>query len=134
MIAYSRRVFLRLLFAVGLSADLSAAAATTGIDGNTQDRLTRRLSRLFTDKDSARAVGARYLARFPQEANVRLLTALICGSTERMWQLADLDTPILRQALARQNIEDFSSGRTVVVDGWTLSETEARLCAIVAII
>jgi hypothetical protein len=32
--------------------------------------------------------------------------------------------------VVRQIREDFAHGRVVVLDGWVLSETEARLCAV----
>ena len=40
---------------------------------------------------------------------------------------------LLRAALARQIRADFAAARVVRVDGWVLSETEARLCGLAAL-
>lgn len=38
-----------------------------------------------------------------------------------------------RQVLIQQQCcEDFASGKTVIIDGWVVSETEAQLCASIA--
>lgn len=45
---------------------------------------------------------------------------------------ADLERPsALREGISRQVRRDFAAGAVTTVDGWTLSETEARLAALV---
>ena len=39
----------------------------------------------------------------------------------------------LEVALAQKTSDDFANGRTAVVDGWVLSRTEARQCALFAV-
>lgn len=95
--------------------------------------LATRLSALFTNQRSARAIGERYLALVPEEADATVLTARIAGSTPQYLRLAGADTRALRQLLAMQQRRDFAEGRTALVDGWVLSCTEARLCALAAL-
>ncbi len=39
----------------------------------------------------------------------------------------------IRQAFRQKLVDDFEAGRTIRLDGWYLSETEAQLCALVAL-
>lgn len=79
-------------------------------------------------------MGRRYLQLFPHEADVQLLVRLICRSQRRFTRLSGVDAPTLRELLARQQRQDFQHRRIVTIDGWMLSETEARLCAISALV
>jgi hypothetical protein len=84
--------------------------------------------------DSAAVVGRAYLASYPAEADrdrlaTRLDQALRCQDCDPAQARADQ----LRAALARQIRADFAAARVVRVDGWVLSETEARLCGLAAL-
>lgn len=73
------------------------------------------LGSLFTQAGSARTIGAAYLRAYPDAA----LTA-------RSWPVASL----ARADVAARVSNDFANGRVVMVEGWMLSQTEARLCAL----
>ncbi len=69
---------------------------------------------LIWETHEIQAIGKKYIQQTPDERRVRTLVNLLSdGST-----------------LQNLSIEDFKSGRTVLVDGWILSETEARQCAL----
>ena len=73
------------------------------------------LGSLFTRPDAARAIGAAYLRAYPQEARVvRSLRIAANG----------------REDVATRVRADFAGGDVVMVEGWMLSRTEARLCAL----
>lgn len=95
-----------------------------------RESLASRLIGLFHAPASAAAVGRAYLRLAPLEANKQRLLRLICSSGPA-WQTADPGR--LRDLIARQQAEDFRQGRVVSVQGWTLSKTEARLCALAAL-
>jgi hypothetical protein len=83
---------------------------------------------------SARRVGRAYLAATPAEANVARLAAGVVGSLPAgPALLAGGDADAVRAALANVICDDFRSERTVAVEGWILSRTEARLYAIAAL-
>jgi len=87
------------------------------------------LESLLSDIDGARAIGARYLAMVPEEGDHAMLAAeLFSGATQ------PLGTPIafdkLRQTLAARRERDFASGDTIIIGGWIVARTEARLCAL----
>jgi hypothetical protein len=93
-----------------------------------------RLLALLGRPDSAAVVGRAYLASHPAEADrdrlaVRLDQAVRCQGCDP----ARARTGQLRAALAGQIRADFAAARVVMVDGWVLSETEARLCGLAAL-
>lgn len=88
------------------------------------------LSLVFADPASARSIGRRYLAQYPERSS-------------RSRLLAELDLPAARPAapgragliewIEQAQQRDFAEGRTVVVNNWVLSRTEAALCALSAL-
>jgi hypothetical protein len=85
-----------------------------------------QLARPVQSGESVRAIGRAYLRTEPLEAQRESLEKLLRErlSTEK----GDVAT---RFAKARGR--DFLEGRTVHLDGWILSRTEARLCALVTL-
>jgi hypothetical protein len=78
------------------------------------------VARLLPRRAHAKAVGRAYLAVAPAEASIDGLRALLGAETTA-------------EALATRVRTDFGAGRVVVVEGWTLSLTEARACALIAL-
>jgi len=76
------------------------------------------------------SVGRAYLHLAPEEADaawLRQLLDLPAGASA-------LTLPGLeRERLAARQSEDFRTGEAVLVQGWVLSRTEARLCALAAL-
>lgn len=72
------------------------------------------------------AVGEAYLATAPGERDEAVLRAALPphGADDPEAALAELAPAIA---------EDFATGRTVVLDGWLLSLTEARVAALAAL-
>jgi len=93
-----------------------------------------RLLAVLGRPDSAAVVGRAYLAGHPGEADrdrlaARLDHALRCQDCDP----ARARIEQLRTALVGQIRADFAAARVVTVDGWVLSETEARLCGLAAL-
>jgi hypothetical protein len=82
----------------------------------------------FRHPDSAAAIGRGYLCLCPEEADLHGLLARLLPDAEPPLAREDL-----RRALAARQAADFGSGRTLLLDGWVLSLTEARLCAAAAL-
>jgi hypothetical protein len=128
--AVSRRGFLRALAWVG-AAGLVSPAAAARLAMEETDLVCERLSRFYVHHASARTVGLEYLRTRPGEADVRLLLEAICRGDRERFRCAD--AMHVRRLIGEQQCSDFAHGRTVQVDGWILSETEARLCALAAV-
>lgn len=73
------------------------------------------------------------MALVPAEANLAVLAARIAGNVTQYLRLAGADERMLRHLLAQLQRRDFAEAHTVSVNGWLLSRTEARLCAIAAL-
>jgi hypothetical protein len=132
----TRRSFLRMLFFLGATAFLRRANVfgTTDIS-HAEDWVSSKLANFFHNKESARAIGLEYLRIVPAEANARQLTHLICSPwAQRYDETAHADAAKIKTILLRQQREDFEMGRIVELQGWILSQTEARLCALAALV
>lgn len=125
-----RRLILRLAASTAIIAATPAiwagparAGAGCGAD------VASRLAALIPHADSAARIGGRYLALTPAEADRGLLVASILGREEH----EAVGDAVLRRVISDSRQRDFIDGNTVSVDGWVLSRTEARLCALVAL-
>lgn len=88
------------------------------------------LSALFKDPERVAALGRRYLAHYPEDADADRLAVALFGDTTR----SQADAATMRADLARQRERDFRDGEVVVVDGWLLARSEARVCALSALL
>lgn len=93
-----------------------------------------RLVAVLRRPASAAVVGRAYLAGHPAEADRDWLAAQLDADLRcQNCNPARSDAARLRAGLARQLRVDFAQSRVVRVDGWVLSVTEARLCALAAL-
>ncbi len=94
----------------------------------------RSLTGFLVRRQSARRVGLEYLRLAPWEANRDVLIGLLCqGRTARSSVHTRKNSEVIRKLVLSQQREDFTRGRIVQLHGWVLSQTEARLCALVAL-
>ena len=125
----SRREFIALGgSALALAGSISCQAAR--ILGN--GRLERRLGQIYEYiPQSARAIGHAYLEATPEEGTIDMIVSAIIQSNRAGRHGFDRksDADIL-VSLKNQISEDFISDNVIQLNGWVLSRTEARLCAI----
>jgi hypothetical protein len=90
-----------------------------------------KLAGLFAPLRDAHRLGLIYLQQHPVEAHAEVLARLVTG---RAWAdvLPMAPADLTRAITARQAV-DFAAGHVVALDGWILSRTEARLCALAAV-
>lgn len=132
MNAISRRDLLKRLTVGGLAATLPLPLVL-GPGREAFEPLALRLARLFSQAHSAAFIGERYLATHRETPDASVLAARVAGDLRHYLRLSGAGSDGLRALLAAQQKEDFAAGRTVNVEGWILSLTEARLCAIAAL-
>jgi hypothetical protein len=82
---------------------------------------------LITDREGAARLGRSYLGAHPTEARSGILVSRLIGPTE------PTSAAGASREVASRIRGDYAADRTVVVDGWVLSRTEARLYALVAL-
>ncbi|HKW49614.1 MAG TPA: hypothetical protein VJN70_19310 [Gemmatimonadaceae bacterium] len=123
----NRRRFLRLTGATAVVIGTSACAAGSDYDA----RVLAQPELLVTlGAGAVRAIGARYRALTPSERDATALRASILASRPmRARLLPGSGTPV-----ASLVHDDFAEGRTIVLEGWILSVTEARQCALFSLL
>jgi hypothetical protein len=99
-----------------------------------EDAFISHLTSVYRHRESAEIIGWQYLQSTATEKNVETLIDLVC-STQSLGrrEFLDMDKDRLRAVFASQQRDDFANNRTVKVQGWILSETEVRLCALAAL-
>ena len=128
MTAIPRRDFLYQALAVCGSA-LVAQRPAHGHQATASDRAVRSSAAYFGERASAvRAIGEAYLRQLGRDANRESILAAARGTLESIDRSRDERSAI--QTLVRAVREDFERGRTVQLDGWILSRTEAEICAL----
>ena len=90
---------------------------------------TENAAELFSSLEAARRLGTAYLARRPSERGERQLVELLEASSPAWREVWDGSGDVSK--IARdESRRDYADGRVVLIDGWFLSLTEARLCAL----
>jgi hypothetical protein len=127
-----RRAFLAGSGAIVAALAAPALASLFGCDR--RPTLAQALVGFYSDPASAARIGRAVLAAVPAEATAEAVVAALAGDRRaELEALAASDPGALRALLQKQHRSDFEDGRTVSIDGWVLSRTEARLCAVAAL-
>ena len=125
-----RRTFIWLSTAGAASLYLPAGCNGRYTLSNKAVAQPRVLARIC-DAETLRQIGTAYRHAVPAEKDDRKLAALILkdgdGSLPKTTDGKTLET-FLDQKITR----DFEAEQTVVINGWVLSQTEARQCALFA--
>lgn len=78
---------------------------------------------MIWDSGQIESIGNAYLRKVPGQANKQALARSLLTD-------APSDSTAIPGFMEQQVGRDFETGDTVMVDGWILSETEARQCAL----
>ena len=115
-------------------AVLAAPALAALLACERRPTLAQALAGFYSEPASAARVGQAVLSAVPAEATIEAVVAALAGDRRaELDALAASDPGGLRRLLREQHRRDFEDGRTVDIDGWVLSRTEARLCAVAAL-
>jgi len=83
----------------------------------------------FCDEETIQKIGIVYRSIVPAENSEKQLRALLLNSIADNEQ--DISDPvILRSLLSRKIRKEFNAEKIIIVNGWVLSETESRQCAL----
>jgi len=127
--ALSRRGFIRAGACLGTLIILfrSFAQAKTG-SGKSVGNVVVELTNLVSNKISAAEIGKAYLVQSGSEKDLRSIANALSHACGGPHGAPDK----MKEALCSRIRGDFAQGRTVRVQGWVLSQTEASVCALVA--
>jgi hypothetical protein len=131
-----RRVFLQMLLSLNVYALSRPACSYAPQEApHFSDPLPSKLASFFLHKQSAKNIGLEYLKVAPMEADISLLSNLICSfDGDYRVELLHADSGGFRELLRQRLCVDFEQGDIVIVNGWLLAATEARLCALTALL
>jgi hypothetical protein len=115
-----RRRFLQLA-ATGMVAGLTTSACARDTNEDPAALGKPALVEML-GPERAREIGTQYRASVRTENTEAALRDAISRSRGRQFLRA--------RSIEEQIRDDFAAGRTVVVNGWVLSQTEARQCAL----
>ncbi len=113
----------------GLTTLVGSLLSFFGLSTILLESTTPIITRLFTHHESAIALGRSYLDLFPDEANYDYLAQ----HTLHHIPTTTIEIQSIKKILQTQRQEDFRNSHTVILNGWVLSRTEARLCALLAL-
>ena len=130
----SRRRFLYLLVFGYFSSIFPDRAFSDWSKRSNTELMALKLNEIINNKGSAHVIGSVYLNKFPHEAGLQLLVDLICKTEESYRAIMMARKSSLKKIILDMQQEDFSKGITVNLNGWILSHTEARLCALTSIL
>lgn len=86
----------------------------------------------FCDEATLRELGRKYLAQVPAEGSAGiLLSRLEVGGAARGAGASDAIEGASEAACQAE--QDFQAKKILVIDGWVISRTEARQCALLAL-
>lgn len=86
------------------------------------------------DEKGILEIGKAYVKQVPGESSIDTLTNLLLTDNTGKIISADAEKSVLQAMLNQKITDDFSEDRTIIVNGWVLSVTEARQCAIYSLI
>lgn len=86
---------------------------------------------LFGDRRKVLEIGVAHRTAFPSERTPATLSATLLAGAGAAAHLPDT---LLHERLERQVRRDFERGHTVRLNGWILSRTEARQCALYSLL
>jgi hypothetical protein len=125
-----RRIFVKLVTTAGVAMYLP------GVSCNTSDKkLAGILSQPHAlqhicDAESILQIGKAYQKLVPAE-NKQALIKLLSGIDHEINE--STDSSLVNSVLEKKVKQDFQENKTMIVDGWVLSVTEARQCALLSL-
>jgi hypothetical protein len=120
---------------------LSAAAATapflncTGPDTEFDKKIAvpEKLSQIYDEK-TIMEIGMAYGKAYPEEYNIKDIESLLKKDKEGKSISASMAVSEIKTIMDNKVQHDFNSGNTIILNGWILSITEARQCALFSLI
>lgn len=104
-------------------------------DSNLVEKLTQStlITNIYDDR-TIHEIGKIYLELFPEEADKDILIGILKGDFDNEKLTHSSGKSELQESIRLKIKNDFNSDHTIIVDGWILSKTETRQCALLSII
>ena len=125
-----RKEFIHLSAFTVVAVSFSLLDSCKGPVSDTATSQPAFLSRLF-DEVTIKKTGQAYLQKTPAENTHDELVRLLANNNTIA---SSSDETAIHQYLEEKIKNDFDEGKTVMINGWVLSVTEARQCALSSLI
>jgi hypothetical protein len=125
-----RRTFVRLTTAASIALYLPGPGCKP--KASTFTRILSQPGALehICDAQTIHQIGEAYQKEAPSENNQSELTRLLATDTSGNQIRESSDSAAIASYLDKRVHDDFTQNKTVVINGWVLSLTEARQCAL----
>jgi hypothetical protein len=125
-----RRTFVRLTTAASIALYLTGPECKA--KANIFTRILSQPGALehICDAQTIRQIGEAYQKRVPNENNQSVLTRLLATDDSGNQLSESSDSASIASYLDKRVHDDFTQNKTVILNGWILSLTEARQCAL----
>lgn len=126
-----RRTFLVSAAVLGSGAGIATWVATRASYSPAEQAVLSVAEQLADDPDVV-LVGKAYLEQTNAETDQRALIEQLAESLPAVKPVDE--SGVGNESVIQQVQADFDEGRTVMVEGWTMSVTESQLCALAALL
>lgn len=125
-----RRTFVLLSLYSGAAISIPSLGCGTESTVASKPWMQPQLLSHICNAKTLQEIGAAYRKQFADESKQKqLINLLLTDSTNSVIPVTS-EEGIINSMLEQKIQKDFESGKTVIVKGWILSETEARQCAL----
>jgi len=105
--------------------------ACSGPDPSLQLRLSvPAMMATLSDSKTIMALGNAYMEQVPEENSPGTLIDRLMMNSDGTSIPETSDSLVLQEKMQQKVRADFENGATLVIQGWVLSQTEARQCAL----
>ena len=124
-----RSVFIRVVAAATILIAVPAVYFSSRRNENVDPLLDPKVLGSFCDDNEVRNIGSGYISLVPAENNKEKLRELLLSGYNGK-KNSSLSNSEIQTLLQKKINDEFSSSRTIKVNGWLISPTEARQCAL----
>ena len=125
-----RRTFVLLSFYTGAAVSIPSFGCSSESAVAGKPWLQPGLLSYICDARTLQEIGIAYREKVKAESNEKqLINLLLADSTNIVMPVSSPDA-VISSLLVKKIQEDIDNGKTVIVKGWVLAETEARQCAL----
>ncbi|HEY2720693.1 MAG TPA: hypothetical protein VGI82_03150 [Chitinophagaceae bacterium] len=125
-----RRNFILLSLYSGAAISLPSFGCSTGNSVAYKPWMQPDLLSHICDAKTLKEIGAAYMQKFSAKNNEKQLMDSVLTESDNKILPASSEDAVIHSLLEQKIQRDFEIGKTVVVKGWILSETEAQQCAL----
>ncbi len=124
-----RSVFIKAVAAIGATIALPVLYNSSRTKGRNSSIYMPGVLGGFCDEIEIHKIGVKYRSLVPAESSKEKLTELLLANRESK-RNTSLSNSEIEEVISKNIINEYSVYNTMVINGWVISPTEARQCAL----